>query len=193
MPRILPVSSDAADPRSKEMLDGAEQKLGMIPNLFSTLAHSPAALDAYLTLGNALSNGVLSATTRENIALTLAGANECAYCASAHSAIGRSLDIEPAELTRNLLAESEDPKTAAILGLTRSILDTRGAVSDAELDRARAAGISDAEIAEIVANVALNVLTNYFNRLAETDIDFPVVTLETVADHAGLEASASVV
>jgi len=45
-----------------------------------------------------------------------------------------------------------------------------------ELADVRQAGFSDTEIAEIIGNVALNVLTNYFNRAAETDIDFPRVT-----------------
>ena len=31
----------------------------------------------------------------------------------------------------------------------------------------------DAEIAEVVAHVGLNIFTNYFNNTAETDIDFP--------------------
>jgi hypothetical protein len=35
-------------------------------------------------------------------------------------------------------------------------------------------GVTDAEIAEIVGHVALNVLTNYFNVLADVEIDWPV-------------------
>ena len=51
----------------------------------------------------------------------------------------------------------------------------RGAVTDQRLEHVRAAGFSDAEIAEIIAHVGLNVFTNYFNRAAETEIDFPRV------------------
>jgi alkylhydroperoxidase family enzyme len=39
----------------------------------------------------------------------------------------------------------------------------------------KAAGYTDGEIGEIVGHVALNVLTNYFNNTAKTEIDFPVV------------------
>ena len=49
----------------------------------------------------------------------------------------------------------------------------RGRVSDGDLDEVREAGFDDAAIAEVVANVALNIFTNYFNNVAETDIDFP--------------------
>lgn len=57
------------------------------------------------------------------------------------------------------------------------MLRARGQISDGELAAARDAGLSDAQIAEVVAAVALNVLTNYFNNLAGTEIDFPRVAL----------------
>ena len=38
----------------------------------------------------------------------------------------------------------------------------------------QAAGVSDAEITEVVANTALNLLTNYFNHVADTVVDFPL-------------------
>ncbi|MDX1578630.1 MAG: peroxidase-related enzyme [Gemmatimonadota bacterium] len=181
MPRIPGVSDEDIHPKAGELLAATERKLGRVPNLFRGLAHSPAALEAYLSLGEKLSAGALSAELREKIALTMAGANQCAYCAAAHTAIGQSLSIEPAELTRALLGDSEDPRTAALLDLTNAIVEKRGAVADEELARARAAGITDAEIAEVVANVALNVLTNYFNRLAETEVDFPAVPVAEAA------------
>jgi alkylhydroperoxidase family enzyme len=61
--------------------------------------------------------------------------------------------------------------------LASEILESRGNVTDAELAAARQAGITDGEIAEVVAHVALNVLTNYFNVLARTEVDFPLVSV----------------
>ena len=46
-------------------------------------------------------------------------------------------------------------------------------MSDAELEDVREAGFDYGVIAEVVAHVALNLFTNYFNNVAETDIDFP--------------------
>lgn len=48
-------------------------------------------------------------------------------------------------------------------------------MSDDTLAFSRAAGLTDTELCEVSAHVALNLLTNYFNRLADTDIDFPKV------------------
>ena len=53
----------------------------------------------------------------------------------------------------------------------------RGEVSDGAMATVRAAGYNDAEIIEIVANVAVNIFTNYFNLVAQTEVDFPRVSL----------------
>ncbi len=48
-------------------------------------------------------------------------------------------------------------------------------MNEGDIDAAQSAGLSDAELAEIVGHVAVNVLTNYFNRAFAIDVDFPVV------------------
>jgi hypothetical protein len=60
-----------------------------------------------------------------------------------------------------------------VIRFARKVVDQRGQVSDADIAGVRAAGLNDGAIAEVVANVALNIFTNYFNHVAETDIDFP--------------------
>ncbi len=45
----------------------------------------------------------------------------------------------------------------------------------------RGAGFSEGEIAEILAHVALNVFTNYFNVAADVEIDFPKVSYAEIA------------
>jgi alkylhydroperoxidase/carboxymuconolactone decarboxylase family protein YurZ len=72
-------------------------------------------------------------------------------------------------------ATATDSKTAAILTFAAAVNDGRGTVTDEALAAARAAGVTDEEIAETIGHVALNVLTNYFNRAVDVDIDFPVV------------------
>ena len=176
MPRLTPIDPAQAEGKAKTLLDGVQKALGTTPNLMRTLAHSPAALQAYLDLGKALGGGGLSAKAQEAIALTVAGENGCDYCASAHTAIGRHLGVETTELAENLKGRSGDPKLAAILRFARALVVKRGWVSDADLGHAREAGISDGEIAEVVAAVAASTFSNYFNHVVGTDIDFPLVT-----------------
>lgn len=175
MPRIQAIDPAQAQGRARELLDGVQKKLGITPNLMRTMANQPAVLDAYLKFGDALGQGDFDARSREAIALATAGANACDYCASAHSAISKSLKVEPAEIEARLAGRSADPKLQAVLTFARAVVAKRGLVTDADLAAARQAGHDDGAIVEIVANVALNILTNYINHVAQTEIDFPVV------------------
>ncbi len=177
MPRVTPVDPSTATGRTKEVLDQVQKKFGMVPNVIRGLANSPAAAQAYLNLGEALSTGLLPPRVREQIALVVAQSNGCQYCLSAHTAVGKMLGLQEKEIADSRDARASDTKTQAILRFARMLVEERGNVCDMDLRRVRQAGVSDGEIAEIVANVAQSTLTNYFNHVAETEIDFPQVQL----------------
>jgi uncharacterized peroxidase-related enzyme len=167
---------DSATDVQREQLVASEKQLGRLPNLYAALANGPAALEGYLALRNALSRGVLSARLREQLALLVASDNGCTYCVSAHSLRGGRMGLTEDELARTRRADDVDPRAAAVLRLAREVLAARGNVSDQTLADVRVAAVTDAEIAETVAHVALNVLSNYFNHVARPDLDFPEVS-----------------
>jgi len=175
MPRISPLDPAGTGGRTKTLLEQVRATLGGTPNLIRTLAQAPAALDAYLSLGKALSDGAFTSAQREQIALAVAGENSCDYCASAHTLLGRNAGLADEELAANLRGQASDPRMQALLDLARAIVQGRGFVSDAEFAAARNAGITDAEIVELVAEVTRNIFTNYLNHLAQTEVDFPLV------------------
>ncbi len=158
------------------MLDAVGKQLGVIPNLFRLVANSPAALEGYLGLNTALSKA-LDAKTRERIALAVAQVNGCDYCLSAHSYLGANLaKLDAAELAANRRGHSNDVKADAAVGFAKKVSETRGRVTGTDIAVVKDVGFSDAQVVEIVLLVALNFLTNLTNNVAETDIDFPVVT-----------------
>jgi uncharacterized peroxidase-related enzyme len=179
MARLNPVDKGTATGKTKDLLDQVEKKLGFVPNMLRTMAVSPAVLEGYLGLSGALAGGALSPKLREQIALAVAEANGCQYCVSAHTAIGKRLGVTSAELEASRDGASSDPKLEAALGFARALIERRGDVTDADIAKVREAGWSDAEVSEIVAHVALNVFTNYFNMTANTEIDFPKIPLGT--------------
>lgn len=182
MPRIQPVNHAEAAGEQKELLDAVKAKMNGVPNIIGTMAHSPAVLKSYLGFSEAMGGSSLSPQLREQIALAVAGANQCHYCGSAHTALAKSHGLkDEAELQRNLLAESSDAPTAAVLRFARAIVEKRGWVDDADIEAVRHAGYDDAGIAEIVATVAINTFTNYFNHVADTENDFPPVELPQAA------------
>lgn len=162
---------------SLPLLEAVNRQLGVIPNLMKVVGHSPAALEGYLSLNGALGKGAIGAQTSERIALAVAELNGCSYCLSAHSYLASNLaKLDAAELDANRQGTSSDSKAAAALRFATRIVGTHGHVADEDLAAVKAAGYSEAEIIEIVLLVALNTLTNYVNNVAQTDIDFPVVT-----------------
>lgn len=175
MSRLTIPAREDAPAKSQPLLDAVEKQLGVVPNLFRLVGNSPAALEGYLGLNGALGR-TLDAKTRERIALAIAQANGCDYCLSAHSYLGLNLaKIDEAEIALNRAGHSGDAKADAAVVFARKVLDTRGKVSDADIAAVRLAGFTEAQLIEITATVALNVLTNYINNVADTDIDFPVV------------------
>lgn len=175
MSRLTQISDADASPAAAELFGAIKSKVGMVPNLYRVMASEPAVLAANLGLGEALGKGSFDAKTREAIALVTAGANNCDYCASAHTAVSKNLNVDDAEIAARLRGRSTDPKVQAILTFAKSVVDTRGFVSDEDIKNARNAGLSEGEIVETVANVVANIFTNYVNHVANTDIDFPVV------------------
>ena len=175
MPRIQPIDRNAATEATRKLLDSVEKKLGMMPNLIATMAQSSSLVQAYLSFSQALSHGAIPAQLREQIALAVGQANQCDYCLAAHSAVGSSLGLSEDEIRDARTANSPDRKTEAALQFARRIVDKHGFVLNEDLEEVRSAGYSEPEIAELVGHVAFNIFTNYFNHVAETEVDFPPV------------------
>ncbi|GHH85378.1 alkyl hydroperoxide reductase AhpD [Streptomyces sulfonofaciens] len=177
MSRLPQIDPATATGKAADQLKETQKALGSVPNLFKVLVNSPAAVKGYLGMNGALSTGALPFPVRERISILSAEFNDCTYCLSAHTFTGgKFAKLSEAELAAAREGKSEDPHVQAVLTLTRSVLEGRGQGGEAAVAAAREAGVTDAEIAEVVANVALNIMTNYFNELVDTEVDFPQVT-----------------
>ena len=175
MPYIPALSRDAVAPAIGTTLDAVQAKLGVLPNMFRTFAHTPVALNGYMQLSAATAAGPFNAKQREQIALVVGQSNDCGYCIAAHGAIGKMVGLSEAQIMQARNGQADSPRDVAVLTLARRIVETRGHVPTAELDAFKAAGFDDAAILEVLSNVVLNIFTNYTNHIAGTEIDFPVV------------------
>jgi uncharacterized peroxidase-related enzyme len=175
MPRITQIDPELATGRTRELFDSARKQMGGVPNLLRAMGHSPAVLEAYLVFAGTMAKGVLPAPLREQLAIAVAGANGCDYCASAHSFLGQRAGLAPQETEQNLYGRATDPKAAAALAFARNTVRQRGRVTDSDLVALAEAGFDSGEIVEIVGHIALNTFTNYFNHIVETEVDFPLV------------------
>lgn len=176
MTRISPIDPARADVATQERLRAIEKATGKTPNLFKTVAASPSTLAGLTQLRDALAHGTLRIKTRETLALALAEYHRCDYCLSAHVASSGKSGMDDADVSAARRGASSDPRTDAAAKFALAAAKGRGSVTDDELAAVRAAGYDDGQILEIIANVALNVFTNYVNKVAQTEIDFARVT-----------------
>lgn len=173
--RLTPIEPAHADAYTHQLFDTIKARNGKVPNMMKTMAHSPALLEGYLAFSGALNKGVLPEVIRQEIALFVSQENGCEYCLAAHTLIGRHAGLNRDQVFLARQGQAQDAKQQAVLTLVQNILEHRGDVSDEQLAAARAAGLNDAEIAEVVGHVALTTLTNFFNQLAQPAVDFPRV------------------
>lgn len=175
MQRIKTLTIATAEGKGKDLLEGAKKAMGKELNIFGAFANAPAALESLLGFVGSLSKGKLAPALREQLALVTAGQNSCDYCASAHTYLATNAGVAKDECAINLQGKSSDKKTQAALTFAAQLVEKRGNVSEADLKAVRDAGFNDEEVVEILAHVALNTFTNYFNEAFKTEIDFPVV------------------
>ncbi len=178
MQRIIALNPKTTTGKSKELFTAVNGKLGMVPNMMRTMGNSPAVLNGYLSFNGALGESSIGAKVGELLALTVANANSCEYCNAAHSFIGEKLvniDANSIQLAKE--GKSNDTKIQAALTFARTLVAKKGRVNASDVDTLKNAGYSEAAITEIIAHVALNIFTNYFNNATEVAVDFPTVEL----------------
>lgn len=177
MSRIHVVDPKTATGAARTLLDAVQSQLGVTPNFIRVLANSPKALEGFLGLYGAAAGFALDKATQERLALAIAEGNSCQYCVSAHTAIGRGAGLTNDEMLLNRKGSSGDLRAAAAVALAKALNDDVGEVTTAELEAARAAGLNDRDIVEVIAVVALNIFTNLIGKATRVEIDFPQVAL----------------
>jgi uncharacterized peroxidase-related enzyme len=170
MTRMSSVSLEKSTDATRPLLEGVQKKIGFLPNVFQVLAHAPAVLTHYVQSSAALGKTSLSAQEKESISLATSQVNGCDYCLAAHTFFAGKTGFSHQEIL-----SAREGKLDNYALLARQITETRGHLSSEQIAVARAAGIDDAKIIEVIAHVASQTLTNYLNNVALTDIDFPAI------------------
>ena len=172
----LPVPNlESATGATAEIYAQIKKTIGSVPNTFAAIgAHGPAALKAVLAA--VLASGSLSKRDQETIKLIISGVAGCDYCVAAHSLLGKLAGLKPDEL-KNIRDDKPtgDAKRDALARFVRKLAQSSGTASDEDFAAIKAAGYSDAQLVEISLAFATTVFTNVFNRINDTEIDFPAI------------------
>ncbi|GAA3755897.1 carboxymuconolactone decarboxylase family protein [Salinactinospora qingdaonensis] len=177
MPTVHLVEHDSATGSVKNQLDQIHATFGTVPAMFRAVANSPAALTSMWSSFGAFAGGALGPALGEQVAVAVANRNSCEYCLAAHTALGRKAGLSQDALTAAQDGTSEDPRTAALLRFALQLVEHRGQVSAQDVQAVRDQGWDDEHIVEVIAQVALNLFTNYINIALDVPVDFPGVRL----------------
>jgi alkylhydroperoxidase family enzyme len=171
---LQPLELNEATGEAKVLFDGIQQRLPRVPNMLRLLGHSPTVLRSYLDLTDAF-NRQLSERLRTLISITVAQIAGGDYLLSFARVLGKREGLNDEQVNAARRGESSDVKTAAVLRFAAKAAREHGRVSEGDLAAVREAGYTDAELVAIVAYISFSVFRVYFNLMARTAIDFPVV------------------
>ncbi|WP_282134767.1 carboxymuconolactone decarboxylase family protein [Seonamhaeicola maritimus] len=176
----VPTRNEVSE-NNQAIFDNLNKALGFVPNLYATYAHSDTALENYLTFSNAKTS--LSAKEKEVVNLAVSEVNQCVYCLSAHTAIGKMngfTDEQILELRTG--AASFNSKLDALARLSRNITENRGDTDDEVLENFFNEGYSKGNLIDVISLVGDKTISNYIHKTTQVPVDFPEVQpLEIVA------------
>lgn len=155
-----------------------EKGLGFVPNLYASFAHSETALGNFLAIGKGKTS--FSAKEKEVINLAVSQVNECVYCLSAHTAIGKMNGFSDEQILELRTGEASfNTKLDALAKFARNVAINRGAATQEVIENFYKAGYTKGSLADAIILIGEITITNYFHRTTEVPVDFPVAqTLE---------------
>ena len=164
---------DSAPQAARPLLEGAQKKMGFVPNLYGTFAKSPALLEAYLSLGGIFDRSTsFNATERQVVLLATSFENNCEYCMAAHSTLA-GMQRVPDDVVQALRQGGPlaDARLEALRSFTSKVVAERGWVPEADVATFLAAGFTRAQVLDVVLGVGMKTLSNYATHMAPTPVD----------------------
>lgn len=172
--RIYTIPTKAEVSSNNQVLfDKLQKGLGFVPNLYAYFAKNETALGDYLSFQNRKST--LRGKEREVINLVTSQINGCAYCQSAHTALGKMngfTDEQVLEIRKG--TATFDSQLDALAKFTASIVENRGRATEESKEAFFKAGYSEANMIDVVIVVGDKIISNYLHNLTGFEIDFPI-------------------
>lgn len=165
---------DDAPAEIREIFDWYLENFNFVPNLTRIMSESPALLRSYWsTQIHLLEDGLLTGQENNIVQTVISAENECRYCVSAHMLAGRVVLDSSAAVLSALRTNSELPETKfnALRDFALEVYRTKGRVDDQALAAFCEAGYSNAQALDVVANIAVKVMSNFTNQLSHNELD----------------------
>lgn len=157
---------------NQAIFDNLQKALGFVPNLYATIAYSKNGLEKYLAYQNAKTS--LSNKEKEAVNLIVSQVNNCEYCLSAHTVIGKMNGFSDEQLLDIRKGKSTDSKLDALVKLAAEITQTRGNANADIVDAFFAQGYTNENLVDLILQISDKTAMNYLHNLTKVPVDFPV-------------------
>jgi AhpD family alkylhydroperoxidase len=166
---------DSAPAGSRPSLLKLKEAVGMVPNLASAMAESPALLEGFVAIRAIYQSGTFSPIEREVLLLTNAVENTCRYCRAIHSTFALKAGVTP-EVVRQLREGNSpaDRKLKALADFARAVVRNRGHVPEQTFQAFLDAGYSKAQALEVLLGLANSIIANYAAHFTRPELDEPL-------------------
>jgi AhpD family alkylhydroperoxidase len=163
---------DSAPERSQPALRQLQAAFGMIPNIAGAMATSPVLINSLVGLFGNVHGGSFTEAQVQAVLLTDAVTNACDWAVAFHTALALKEGLDPADVQAIREGGSpKDSKLAALSALARTMIERRGRLDDADVDRFIAAGFGKDHALEVIAIVAASTITNYTGSVTKTPLE----------------------
>jgi AhpD family alkylhydroperoxidase len=160
---------------NKTIFDNLNKAIGMVPNLYAIMAYSDNALGNYITFQSGKTS--LRSKEKEAVNLIVSQVNNCIYCLSAHTAIGKMNGFTDEQIIGIRKGGAPfDPKLDALVKLAKNITENRGKAHSALVDNFFAAGYNEGSLVDLIMLVGDKTIMNYLHNLTEVPVDFPLAS-----------------
>lgn len=162
---------EQVSPENQLNFDNLKKALGMVPNLYATIAYSTNGLSRYLAFQGARTS--LTNKEKEAVNLVVSQVNGCRYCQSAHTVLGSLNGLSKEEILLIRKGSSTNMKLNALVALAKTITENKGKVTDKVLDEFYAAGYNNENLVDLILQISDKIAMNYLHNLTGIPIDFP--------------------
>jgi alkylhydroperoxidase family enzyme len=141
---IQTVPADAAEGDVAAMYDTDREIRGFLPNYTQAFSHRPGVYAAFRQLVGAITEN-MDPRRYELVSIAAARTLRSTYCTAAHTLV----------LASKWPDMTQDDVDAAVVDLAEKVARDASSVQQGDIDRLRGAGLTDAEIFDVVAAAAL--------------------------------------
>lgn len=167
----VPKREDVSE-NNQAIFDNLNKALGFVPNLYATLAYSNNGLARYLDFQGGKTS--LNNREKEAVNLVVSQVNECRYCQSAHTVLGKMNGFDEDEILKIRAGSSSNEKLNSLVQLTKALTENKGKISDEILQNFYDQGYTKENLVDVILQISDKIVMNYLHNLTQIEIDFPI-------------------